>query len=203
MCWQNVEFVNNKQVLCTNRMYLNIYIYIYIIDHNPFTCWYSIIWTRRSFHLPNSNFLYCVHNSQPPYCTTRLHCESLLRCTCSVDPMHFDVILPPAPYFPQILQQSFSMPGTYRLHFLFFCFLTLIIQNSANCDDPHYVVFPFLIFRLQLIPKKSNFCLLFKSHQTFCKVGTKFQTCFNISIKIIRFHFFLLNMCCIVSNCRR
>jgi len=37
-----------------------------VIDHNIFTCWYSIIWTRRSFHLPNSTVFYCVHNSQAP-----------------------------------------------------------------------------------------------------------------------------------------
>jgi hypothetical protein len=113
------------------------------------------------------------------FSTTQLHCESLLRYICSVDPMQFDVILPPAPYVSQILQWSFSMPDTYRLHFLFFCCLTLIIQNSANYADTHSLRSFLLSFiKVSSYTKKIQLLPSFQTSSDFLESGDQISDLF-------------------------
>jgi len=179
-----------------------------IIDYNLFTCWYSIIWKRRSFHLPNSNFLYSVHNSQPPNCILNhstplrilvslyLFCWSYAFWCHPTASTTFTSNIAIVLFYARYISPPLSLLLLPYSNYIEQCKLW---RSSLRSFSP----FLYSGFNLNQKKKNSNFCLLFKSHQTFCKVWTKFQTCFNISIKIMSFHFFLLNMCCMMSSCRR
>jgi hypothetical protein len=152
----------------------------------PFT------WTRSCFNLPNSNFLCCAQPATK-FCSEQLESTVkprflvfglfILYNLMSSSPQQHIYLKYCISSFPYQIHISFTFFRSVSLSWLY---RTMQIMTTVTTHFSPFLHYGFSFYqKIQF----TSFLLIFIRRSVRWEVGTKFRTCFNISIKTTRFKF--------------